>query len=430
MSAKRTTIFNQGCGKQRGAALMVMLVILIIGAVTIFVSSLNSSALNIGRDQITADALAKAKEALIGYAVTYGDTHPGEVPGYLPCPDTDGNNGLQPEGSGEYGSGSPCSNAIANKNVSVLGRLPWKTIDLPPLRDGNGECLWYAVSGTYKNLFKTDRMNWDNPGLLSVSDANGVTISTNVVAVIFAPGPVTNNQDRTPSPNAPICGGNYMPASYLENDTFHGINNSTVTAGKFIQPHDHRDANGNVVLNINDQMIYITADDIFNAIKKRNDFQSASPNNVLYNMTQAAATCLASATPRLPAPSPINAVNGSVGWVPVNSSALTGCATASTWSNWWSNWGDHLFYDPSGVADVNGNAYDAVIIFANPKLSGQNRITATDKNNPANYLEGNNLPTFNTGSPDYQAPPLSSLSNTLNDVLFCVPPGLTASLCP
>jgi hypothetical protein len=32
-----------------------------------------------------------------------------------------------------------------------MGRLPRKTPGLDALKDGSGECLWYAVSGTYKN---------------------------------------------------------------------------------------------------------------------------------------------------------------------------------------------------------------------------------------------------------------------------------------
>ena len=53
--------FKQGCGRQHGAALMVMLVILIVGAVAILVSVLSSSSLHIARDKTTADALAQAK---------------------------------------------------------------------------------------------------------------------------------------------------------------------------------------------------------------------------------------------------------------------------------------------------------------------------------------------------------------------------------
>jgi hypothetical protein len=62
---------------------------------------------------------------------------------------------------------------------------------------------------------------------------------------------------------------------------------------------------------------------------------------------------------------------------------------------------------------VNGLPNNAVIIFANQKLAGQSRANS----NPSNYLEGNNLPTFNTGAPGYQTAPVSG---TFNDILFCV----------
>ena len=79
--------------KQHGAALMVMLVILVLGAATVLVTSLNSSRLRMERDKITADALAQAKEALIGYAVkvalTKSSSENQARPGDLPCPDMD-----------------------------------------------------------------------------------------------------------------------------------------------------------------------------------------------------------------------------------------------------------------------------------------------------------------------------------------------------
>ena len=53
--------------KQHGAALLVMLVIMVLGAATFLASSLNRSALQIERDQKTSEALAQAKEALISF---------------------------------------------------------------------------------------------------------------------------------------------------------------------------------------------------------------------------------------------------------------------------------------------------------------------------------------------------------------------------
>ncbi|HUW25480.1 MAG TPA: hypothetical protein VMW07_03020 [Gallionella sp.] len=257
---------------QRGAVLLLMLIIVVLGVTAALVGSLSTTALKNARQEKTAAALAQAKEALIGYAITYGDNHPVDLTkprephGYLPCPDPNGTAG----GSNPEGSSETCGDAETN----TLGRLPWRTLGLPITRDGTGECLWYAVSGTYKNNPKTaSTMNWDNTGKLKVYSADGNEISPDeIIAVVIAPGPVstTNNpvQDRSGT-SAPICGGNYNPAAYLDNDTLHNINNANITTEKFILPHEHRDANGNVTVSVNDQFVYITRQDIWTAIQRR-----------------------------------------------------------------------------------------------------------------------------------------------------------------
>src|SRR5450759_1302013 len=132
MSAKRTAIFNQGQGQQRGAVLMIMLVIMVMGIAAVLISSLSTTALKNARQETTSNALVQAKDALIGYAVSDPNR-----PGELPCPDFD-NDGMIT--LADY-SGSNCK--------SLIGRLPWKTLGLPDLRDGSGEHLWYAISDTF-----------------------------------------------------------------------------------------------------------------------------------------------------------------------------------------------------------------------------------------------------------------------------------------
>ncbi|MBU0689370.1 MAG: hypothetical protein KJ850_07505 [Gammaproteobacteria bacterium] len=252
---------------QKGGALLVMLVILVIGITTVFVSSLSGTTLQNRRNHSSAESLAKAKEALIGYALTYGDTHAG-AHGFLPCPDMDGTAG----GSSPYeGTSETCGNA----GDHTIGRLPWRTLDLPALYDGAGECLWYAVSGKYKNnpAASGTTMNWDNPGEFTIYADNGSIVEAGeVVAAVIAPGPpLSGNSARTASSAAPTCGGNYTAAAYLENDTAHSpaIDNSNIASGKLILPHEHRDANGNVTSSTNDQILYITRQDIWNSIQKR-----------------------------------------------------------------------------------------------------------------------------------------------------------------
>ncbi|HYR06031.1 MAG TPA: hypothetical protein VEP71_05045 [Gallionella sp.] len=472
--------------RQHGAALMVMLVVMIMGIVAILVGSLNSSALQIERDKKTTAALAQAREALIGYAITYGDTHPGEVHGYLPCPDNDG---VNPEGSAEPSCGS--------KNISMLGRLPWKTLGLPPLRDGDGECLWYAVSGTYKNNPQTGLMNWDTNGQLQAYAADGTRLDNDnnqVLAVIFSPGTVHGNQNRTPDGKAPVCGGNYTASAYLDENPAHGINNASVSSvasavSKFIQ--------GGNDGQVNDRMVFITRQDLWNAMQKRLDFTST-----LKLMTQRVAECIADygrnnnsgwSNKSIPWPALISMsdysinlnyndrdysdVNGRyyAGRVPykVNTSnnttnnhmsgdnlmtnnGLNNCPYHSaTPSNererlypWWNNWKDHLFYALSrefrpnnAPTDLCGNCvringsgnYAAVVMFAGSALSGQNRASTTTNNSErsvlSNYLEGrneSNYPNYG-GNDNYQT---ATTSPTFNDILYCIRTDLNVMECP
>lgn len=470
--------FNQGRGRQRGAALLIMLVIMVVGIAAILVDSLTAASVNTARHAKTAAALAQAKDALIGYAITYADTHSGQMPGYLPCPDPNGNAGVNGEGSSETCGG---------KDVSAIGRLPWKTLGLSPLRDGDGECLWYAVSGTYKNNPMTDMMNWDTNGQFLAYASDGTLLTTDagnqVVAVVFAPGTVLSgqNQNRSPDGNAPVCGGNYTVTNYLDNDTMHGINNTDIATGKFIQ--------GTSSGSINDQMIFITRQDIWDAMLKRNDFMTN-----LTTMTQKAAECLADygkrnyyyyyGDERLPwagrlynpptdyktdgnyddadgrlagrLPYRVNTsdyytsnqisspwyqlqLSSTAPYAPIN------CPNVPEWTTyypWWTNWKDHLYYAvawsfrPSTsystscgtCLKVNGSGhYAAVVIFAGQALAGQSRTTDADRLDPANYLEGNNLTNINnytSGNGNYQ----SGTANN-NDVLYCIKSDLSVTPC-
>ena len=270
---------------------MVMLVIMVVGSAAFLVSSLSRSAVQTERDQLTTDALVQAKAALIAYAATYADTHSGQVHGYLPCPDEGPSNNQEGQADSSCGA----------TNVSRIGKLPWNTLGLQPLKDGSGECLWYAVSGTYKNNPKTQMMNDDTIGLFEVMAPDGVnylagsSTDNRAVAVIFAPGNAQGGtQSHSSVSGTPSCGGNYTASNYLDNDTTHVINNSVVSAianavSRFIAG-PVKDALGNTT--VNDRMIFITKDDIFNAIRRRADFVDPARNPLLL-MTQKAAECIA-----------------------------------------------------------------------------------------------------------------------------------------
>ena len=293
--------------RQRGIALLILLAIISMAIIFALVAGLNKNAgeLARARDQKTYAALAQAKAALIAYAVTYVDdpSHAYPIPGYLPCPD------LGP-GSNLEGAAAPnCGSFL----VSAMGKLPWKKLGLDVLKDSSGECLWYAVSGTYKNnpngittnnttstSSPNNMMNWDTNGQFKVVDSNGNTLAgssadNQAVAVIFAPGSTLSGQDRTtpsawlsPSNQVPACGGNYTASAYL--DTANGINNSTLVTPT--SPGSVTDVSsfiaGTASDTFNDKLVYITRADIWNAIKKRSDF-----NNYLRAMTRLTAECIA-----------------------------------------------------------------------------------------------------------------------------------------
>lgn len=155
---------------QQGQVLLVLLVLLTIGAGAAFYTLVRPASSALERDKITAAALAQAKAALIGYAATHASR-----PGTLPCPDITNDGQID----------TPC-NTAANR----IGRLPWKTLGLPDLRDGAGERLWYAVSDVFKNSGITGIVNSDISGDFTVNGTTGV------IAVIFSPGAITGAQQR------------------------------------------------------------------------------------------------------------------------------------------------------------------------------------------------------------------------------------------
>ena len=166
---------------QRGASLMVMLVILVIGIAALLVGSLNSSALNNSRQQQTSAALAQARDALIGRAAADAN-----APGSLPCPDSND------DGSAELMAGNDCPHYI--------GRLPWRTLGLTELRDGSGEHLWYALSRNFRDD-STAHINSDTQGTLNIT---GTQTASNLVAIVFSAGNPLSGQSRSPS-NMAVC---------------------------------------------------------------------------------------------------------------------------------------------------------------------------------------------------------------------------------
>jgi hypothetical protein len=201
--------------RQRGAALLILLALVSVVVVYVVVAGLNRSAANLAlaQNQKTSTVLAQAKEALIGYAATDNNR-----PGSLPCPDLITNlvGNTPNDGVTDLYAGNECPGYVAGSNV-YIGRLPWRTLGLPDLRDSSGERLWYAVSRDFaKNptCLPNCPLNSDTLGQLTVT---GVAPVSNVVAIIFAPGTALGTQARN-------AAGENTASNYLEGENANGNN--------------------------------------------------------------------------------------------------------------------------------------------------------------------------------------------------------------
>ena len=233
--------------QQRGALLILLVIALGILAVTVFVGMLSSSAIQNERDKKTSAALAEAKAALIGRAVK-DDNRPGS----LPCPD------ITNDGIAAMLNGTKC--------LSYIGRLPWRTLGIPDLRDGYGERLWYTLSINLTDSAQTPSIPINGDTLLNIQvyASDKLTPLTSVgneaAAVIFSPGPVLNGQLRDTA-NEKIA-ANYLDKTGTSPSDIDNANAS----GPFIQG-PVRDSAGNIILN--DKLMIITRHDLFSVVEKR-----------------------------------------------------------------------------------------------------------------------------------------------------------------
>lgn len=260
----------QTIGKQKGAALIVLVLALIMAASVLVIANYSIDKGKISYEKRTTEVLAKAKEALISYAVSFsenGATPLGEY-GVLPCPERTTNSS---------GEGYQALNCDA-KYEHTLGRLPWYSLGIEPLKDAAGECLWYVVSGGHKQNPRSDMLNEDTAGFLQLYDENGIQLTSNIpeeriVAAVIAPGSALSGQNRNAASfNLPckVARNVVVASDYLESigihdnasfDTAQGID-SIIKANNQLQN-----------TNINDRIIFITQDDIYDAIKKSKLFK-------------------------------------------------------------------------------------------------------------------------------------------------------------
>jgi len=386
VSLNRPLRFTQ----QRGLALLVLLALLGITATVLIMRITASAADTTDQDRNTARALGLAREALIARAANDLTS-----PGSLPCPDLVTNIpgvNVPNDGIADLLSGPNCP--------SYVGRLPWKTLGLPDLRDGYGERLWYALSPNFRDNFPTVSVNSETLGQFTVT---GLTPANNVIAIVFSPGPALGSEQRD------VANEN-IATNYLE-----GSNGT---------PSPPASPNLNYVMlqptgTFNDRLLIITSDMLFPNVERRvarearacldafskqpnanNRYPWAAPLTDLVNFADAPNN-RAGRIPMTLANTQASLDPG-VAWVNPSPPLGQPCFGPGTW---WDNWKELLFYQvaqayepstsptgscPVDCLTVNGvGAVKVVVVVAGHAFAANpsqvNR--PTNKTIPSNYLE-------------------------------------------
>ncbi len=225
--------------QQDGAALLLMLLVLIIflGTFAIY-SSDDGEQIQISQREKTARSLALAKERLLSFILIDAIKVPAQATpriGEFPCPDRDN--------EGHSNGSTSCQN---------IGWFPWKTLELEDLRDSSGSNLWYAVAPDFQDSGdrsaepQLNSQTWDTLGYFRLKDINNV--EHKVAAVIISPGAAlaAQNQSRSSSDNV----ASTVIGEYLEGENSNGDD-------LFIEPIQPGE---------NDQLVYITVDEVKEAV--------------------------------------------------------------------------------------------------------------------------------------------------------------------
>lgn len=214
---------------QKGIALVIFAFLVGLAVTGLGIKFLSGGGFKIQQSVKSAQALAAAKAAVIGNAIS-GQSGTGA--GQLPCSEDLALIGSVAEGQA-LGS---CSNTLTS-----IGRFAWRTMGTGDLVDGNNDKLWYALSAGFRAV----PINSDTIGQLSVDGTQNQAI-----AILFSPGTVLSSQSRpTPtSASAPIV------TAYLEAENSDG---------------DQDFITGVSSTTFNDKLVTIKADDIFPVLEKR-----------------------------------------------------------------------------------------------------------------------------------------------------------------
>lgn len=200
---------STGSKQQRGAALLMLLMIAGLLGAFFAMRTLGSASQQMQQITDTTAALTQAKEALIGYAASHTATTPINSP-YLPCPDK-----TTIVGAGTANDGR--EDRAGNVCVVQEGNLPWVTLGITGT-DSWGNRLRYSVTTALSN--SVNGMTTSS-GTLTVNDAAGVLLASSVPAVILSHGP--NGYGATSSSGTALPLPPLANANETENTTLNSV---------------------------------------------------------------------------------------------------------------------------------------------------------------------------------------------------------------
>ena len=408
---------------EQGAALIALVFILGLVFTAYVLASYRPLNINAERSKQTAQALVEAKAALIGWAVRNTD-----VPGRLPCPEDTTKIGTENEGQ-----------AAGNCTLPAIGRLPFKTLGIGDLRDGNKDRLWYAISEGFRANPPTSFINSETPAQLTVDG-----VANSAVAIVFSPGTPLSGQER----NIPTAASPPSPADYLESTNTDGDNS-------FISKNNSSD--------FNDRLLLLSHQDLFWPVEKK----------VLREAKKCLDTYAASSGGKYPwaapvtAPAPyVGAPNTTFGRIPnlinvqiipisvplptpigndpdMGTAWSAGCIFNEPYWNSDSGWRKLVFYQlasgyspqllgtaacgspntclsitGSGHNNTGSGSYRAIVLMARQALATQGRA---NQGVAANYLEGNNVHTAMSPSLEFETYRIRDPQSLLvNDLALCI----------
>lgn len=306
---------------QSGLALLIFVVILLGSSLVLLSGSLiqGISQQEVNKKKVNIDNLKEAKEALLSYSLKYRIDNKVDEMGILPCPDVKDVSAIASDVEGIS------DGACGTKGVNTVGYFPYKTIGIGKAVDAYQECLWYVVSGNYKNE-PYGLLNRDSNGYLNLVDENGLfQHGTNPddypLALIISPGK-NIDQDRDEVTDLRNCKANYNIDEYLEFFTAGAqkkysteLANTSDTDWEVLQPSASSLLES---VGYNDQVIALYRDEFWDVIQRNGDldFDTTAlipPSTAIENLTRSLAECIAAygnnganIAKLLPYPSPVD----------------------------------------------------------------------------------------------------------------------------